>query len=205
MRSGGDQSGAASVSEATAGRTADTIEIIEAYNSYEPPFDVASTVRSLLDAVSESRLPGLRTIVLTNLDALPSRRRRAKTWARGRKVKVAETRGLYHQEWGSDPAWIEIFVDKLVADIPRFVLASRFLQDTIVADVLYHEIGHHMHRTVAREHDEREKVAEKWKRRLSRSYVRRKYWYFIPIGYLSRRLCKLARAFGRRKARFGGR
>lgn len=202
MRSSGDLSRATSVSTDGIARAAHTVEITEAYHDYEPPFDIASTARALLDGVPESRLPGLERIVLTNIDALPAGRKRAKTWARGRKVKVAETCGLYHQEWGSDPAWIEIFVDKLTADIPRFVFASRFLRDIIVAGVLYHEIGHHLHHAVAREHGERESIAEKWRRRLSRSHLRRNYWYFLPVANLARRLHKVARLLGNWKARF---
>ena len=74
-----------------------------------------------------------------------------------------------------------------------------------MAEVLYHEIGHHLHRTVAREHEETENVAEKWRRRLSRYYLRRKYWYFIPVAYLTRRLYRMARVLARSKPRFGRR
>ncbi len=194
MRSSGDLFGVAVGSPDANPGAAHTIEITEAYHDYEPPFDIASTTRSLLDRVPENRLPGLRRIVLTNIDALPAGRKRAKTKARGRKVKIAETRGLYHQEWGADPAWIEIFVDKVTEGIPRFVFTSRFLRDIVVADVLYHEIGHHLHYTIAREHAERENVAEKWMRRLTRSYLRRKYWHFLPGAHLIGRLYRIARA-----------
>ena len=94
MSSNGDLSRAASVSTDGNPSAAHTIEITEAYHDYEPPFDIASTTRSLLDGVPKIWLSGLRRIVLTNIDALPSGRKRAKTKARGRRVKIAETRGL---------------------------------------------------------------------------------------------------------------
>ena len=39
-------------------------------------------------------------------------------------------------------------------------------------EVLFHEIGHHIHTTVRREHREREDVADVWKLRLVRNYFR---------------------------------
>jgi hypothetical protein len=55
------------------------------------------------------------------------------------------------------------------------------LKDVAFARVLYHELGHHIHTTLQPEHGEREDVAEEWGRKLTRSFVRRKYWYLLPL------------------------
>jgi len=51
-------------------------------------------------------------------------------------------------------------------------------------EVLFHEIGHHMHRTRAPEFKEREDVADSWEKRLSRVFFRKRYWYLMPVVYL---------------------
>jgi hypothetical protein len=48
------------------------------------------------------------------------------------------------------------------------------------SDVLYHEIGHHIHATRRPEHREKEDVAEKWKARLESKFILGRYWYFFP-------------------------
>jgi hypothetical protein len=49
----------------------------------------------------------------------------------------------------------------------------------VLGEVLFHEIGHHIHYTQAPEFREREDVAEDWKKRLSKIYFRKRYWYFV--------------------------
>lgn len=91
----------------------DAITITEAYRNYEPPVDIARAVRQMIDATPPKYLAGLRTIVLTDAGGLNHRRRRAKTLSRKRRVAIRDCRGLYHQKWNAEPAWIEIFVDNL--------------------------------------------------------------------------------------------
>jgi hypothetical protein len=53
------------------------------------------------------------------------------------------------------------------------------LRDAVFADVLFHEIGHHIHRTQAREFRGREGVADEWARRVGARYFSRRAWYLI--------------------------
>jgi hypothetical protein len=50
-----------------------------------------------------------------------------------------------------------------------------------VAQTLYHEIGHHIHYTIRPEYKEKEDVADRWSKKLTAKFLRRKYWYIIPI------------------------
>jgi len=163
------------------GRRKHHIEVREAFRDYTPPVSPRRAVDRLLGKLPEKYLAGLKTIVLTNAGGLNYDRRRWKTWSRKRKVAVVECRGLYHERWKNEPAWIEIFVDNALSFWPRWLLWIPLFRDLAFADALFHELGHHIHRVLAPEHKEREDVAEKWSKRLSRHYVRRRYWYLMPL------------------------
>jgi hypothetical protein len=97
------------------------------------------------------------------------------TKSRGRKVKIVETAGLYHQAWHGNPAWIEIFVDNAVGTpLGGWLWRRGLFRETDLREVLFHEIGHHIHATVQPEHREREDVADVWKLRLLRNYFRQR-------------------------------
>jgi hypothetical protein len=87
-------------------------------------------------------------------------------------------------------------VDNIVTKTPpkgfwSFVLA-RFWRDGSFGDVLFHEIGHHIHATVRPEHREKEDVAEDWRKKLWGNFGRKKYWYLVPI---AKPLSKLVKSF----------
>lgn len=50
-------------------------KIVESYRDYEPPFDAARVVRTLLSTVPEKYLRGLDCIVLNNFESLSRRAR----------------------------------------------------------------------------------------------------------------------------------
>lgn len=159
------------------------VRIVESYRDWAPPIDASRVVSRLLAGTEERYKVGLATVVLTNSSGLSHDRRRQKTWSRGRKVLIAKSRGLYHQAWNNDPAWVEILVDNALRDVPPWLLKLPLLQDAIVGEVLFHEIGHHLHATQPPEHREPEDIAERWQKRLWRRYMRRRYLYLIPILY----------------------
>jgi len=174
--------------------------VVEHYRGYAPPVDVQGRVRSLLREVPARYLMGLREVVLTNSASLSHDRRRARTWHRGRKYRTGEVRGLYHQAWKGRAAWIEIFVDNTLRGFPAWCLRLGFLRDSIIGEVLYDEIGHHIHQVARPEFREREAVADDWARRLLRSVTRRRYWYvYYPVN-LVLRVWRIARRVGRRLA-----
>jgi hypothetical protein len=81
---------------------------------------------------------------------------------------------------GSSTTYIELRVDKIVAS---FGAPSRFpfLRDVVFGHVLFHELGHHIHRTIRPEHTEKEDVADKWAGKLNAHFIRTKYWYAMPV------------------------
>jgi hypothetical protein len=152
------------------------VEIIEAYHGYQPPADTRVLVTDLLATVPTPQLLGLARVVLTNSAALTGARKRARSRARGRKVRHAtEAAGLYHQEWRGEPAWIEVFVDRVHANVPKPLLRLAFVRRNLLGFVLYHELGHHLHQTQRPEHRERESVADDWGRKLLQAHLRARH------------------------------
>ncbi len=149
------------------------VEIVEAYQEYQPPADTSALVADLLATVPTAQLAGLARVILTNSAALTGKRKRARSRARGRKVYHAkEAAGLYHQEWRGQQAWIEVFVDRAYQNVPKAVLRLALARRNLLGLVLYHELGHHLHQTQRPEHREREAVADDWGRRLLRAHLR---------------------------------
>jgi hypothetical protein len=162
------------------------IDICESYKDFLPPLWVRKSVTRLIDGVPEKYVNGLHSVTLTktNTDGLNHSRRRQKTISRKRKVSVIECRGLYHQKWQGQQATIELFVDKIIHRWPDIVLKVPLVQDLLLADVLYHELGHHIHKTCAPEHREREDVAEDWQKKLGRHYFHQNYKWIKPFGII---------------------
>lgn len=159
------------------------VEIKECY-SIKPFFAPKASVERLLAGISKEYLSGLATVVLRDSGSLNHDRRRAKTRRLGKKVRVQECAGLYHEAWRGEPAWIEIFVDNALpsnkeSPVFKFLIKFSFIQDVTLSGTLYHEIGHHIHKTRSPEFGERERIADQWKKKLERSYFKHKYLYII--------------------------
>src|SRR5262249_23134580 len=67
-------------------------------------------------------------------------------------------------------------------------------QDFAFGSPLFHEIGHHVHRTQAPEFRDREDVADRWRDRLLIPYFRRRYWYLVPLVRPIWRVTRVVRA-----------
>jgi hypothetical protein len=170
-------------------------KVIVNFFGYEPPFDPKPIVEKMLASVPPKYLIGLKEVVLTNTSDLSRKRRRSVTKARKRKVRIVEARGLYHPAWNGNHAWIEIFVDNTLMNREKgWWLSFRFYREMLLGDVLFHEIGHHIHATVQPEFREKEDVADGWKLRLTRQYIRLRHpWlraFLFPFQSLINMLSK---------------
>jgi hypothetical protein len=130
----------------------------------------------MLDSVPRKYLTGLSAVVLTNAGALPRKRRNSSIKARQRKMRLGAAAGLYHAAAKGNHAWIEIFVDNTMRGWDKTLWRRvRLFRESKLSDVLFHEIGHHIHRTVRPEYREKEDVADVWKVRLQRNYHGQRY------------------------------
>lgn len=173
------------------------IRINEAYRDYTPPVNASAVVHELLGSVPSKYLQGLNCVVLTNASALSRRDRKGKIWSRKRKVENSRILGRYHGavHRADSSAWIELRVDKIVEGLkgaPRWLPIAR---EIVFGHVLFHELGHHIHKTMRPEHTEKEYVADTWAGKLNANFIRKKYWYAMPVvvpvakvyGFMTRR------------------
>ena len=166
------------------------VVIREVYKDYSPPARASRAVDRLLNGIPKKRLAGLKTVVITNSAGLSHDQRKGKTKARGRKVPVARCGGFYHEKWRGEPAWIQLLLDNILEGVPKRMLRIPLLRDVPLTEALFHELGHHIHKTQAPQHKEPEDVADDWKKRLSRQYLRRRYWYLMPLFFVLRFVLK---------------
>ncbi len=151
-------------------------KVITNFSGYTPPFDVVPIVERMLASVPPKYLIGLSKVVLTNSSGLSRKLRRSVTKARKHKVRIVEAGGLYHQAWHGNLAWIEIFVDNTLKSWEKGLwLKIPFIREDRLSEVLFHEIGHHIHFTKHPEYREKEDVADVWKVRLELDYNRRRF------------------------------
>jgi hypothetical protein len=155
-------------------RSAEMVAVIENYVGYSPTFDAKASVEDLLESVRPDLLAGLRSVVLTNASALTGTRKRQHKRRFG-KTRDTVLLGRYYPAWNGEPAWIEVFVDETLAQVPAWLLSLTFVRATSIGWVLYHEVGHHIHTTAKPEHRDKEKVADEWRTKLSGLHVKRRH------------------------------
>jgi len=165
----------------------------EFYNDYTPPSWVFKTAGRLLLSVPDKYVRGLDSVVLTNYSGQPRRHRIGTIASRKRKVAKSRILGLYHRACRGKSAWIELYVDNIStrAEQGRWIPSRR---EFSLGQVLFHEIGHHIHATAAPEYAEKEDVADRWGRDLFANYYWHRYWYLKPV---RRPLIRLLKAWVR--------
>jgi hypothetical protein len=162
------------------------IPIYEHYGEFKPNLNVRMLVENLLDSVDPEYLQGLGSIVLSSQMQLPRRERRKKFLSRGIKHPVSRVLGFYRQSWKGQPACIELYVDKILTQAPGWQAHIPFAGFFLFAHVLFHELGHHLHKTRRPEFKEREDVAEEWRRKLTKIAFQKRYRRVMPFVKLFR-------------------
>jgi hypothetical protein len=76
-----------------------------------------------------------------------------------------------------------------------------FIRESTLGDVLFHEIGHHIHFTCRPGYREREDVADVWKVRLQKQYGKDRFRWLAAVGRLIRPL--LSSFIDQQKAKIG--
>ncbi len=175
-------------------------DVVTDLGSFTPPADVAADVRLLLRHVPPRFLAGLHSVRIAVTSDFNRRQRRQKTKRRGRIFAIRSAAGLYHAAGNGRPASIELFVDNAFSGASAWSLRVPVLRRTLLSAILYHELGHHIHATVAPEHSEREDVADRWSVRLSRRFLFRRYWYLLPLIYPVVQLASIVGAGQRTRA-----
>ena len=89
--------------------------------------------------------------------------------------------GRYHPKWKGQPPWIELYLDQILRPYPGWALWILLVRNLAIADTFFHELGHHVHFFIRPEYREKEDVADEWQKKFMKVFLRRKYWYLIPI------------------------
>jgi hypothetical protein len=170
------------------------IPVYDNYIDYVPPRYARSTIIKLLRQLPERYLSGLQSVVLTNAKALGKGKTQR---VRGRKHRLQRCRGFYHPVRKGQPAWIEIVVDNVIAaqgagSLHCFAMRLSIARNLTFAEILFHEVGHHLDETIGSPARSGEAAAEAWSLRLTASYFRRHYWYLMPIVRLAQVLERTA-------------
>jgi hypothetical protein len=155
-------------------------EITEFYKDYVPPGYVRPIVEELLAFLPRNYLVGLKTVLLTNSVAMPRDQRRQKVFQRGKSHKMIEARGAYYRATRSRQAYVALFVDNIFKNVPPSLLRLTPFRHSTIAEILFHEVGHHIHTAHKPVYDVRENVAEAWERKFRRAYLRKRFWYIVP-------------------------
>jgi len=166
-------------------------QIVENYRDYEPPRQLRGLIEDLLADVPAKYLVGLKTILLTNRKALSRDQRRQRVPVRKGVFPLAQALGAYYKATRSRPAYVLILVDNTLSSWPTWVLRAPLFRYWALSNVLYHEIGHHIHQAIEPVYDGKENVADKWMGKLGSRFTRRHYWYLRPITYPAGKILKL--------------
>jgi hypothetical protein len=153
---------------------AEAVKVVEYYRGYSPPFNASHTVRLLLRHIPDKYLDGIHSVTLTNSQSTRLLRRGKIKWQK-RKVNMADCRGFYRA------GQVVLLVDQILLDFPHYLLRLPLFQAYLIGEVLYHEVGHHIHRVKKRDGRDKEFVADEWGEKLLRSFIRKRYWYLSSV------------------------
>ena len=161
------------------------VKIVEEYFEYSPPINVSGSVRQLLAVVPEKYLSGLHKVTLTNSGRL--RKVRGKLWSGKYRVRPADCRGLYSE------GHVQLLIDQIFCECPEYFLLFPPVKKFLLAQTLYHEIGHHIHKLESPGYRaNREPFADEWRDKLLPLFMRR-YWYLAPFFRIAFAIARLFR------------
>jgi hypothetical protein len=174
------------------------VPVTEDFDGYAPPRWIRPTVERLLDSLRPEQVIGLSSIVLTE----STKTARVKMHRKGgRKHSPNQRLGFYRPAWRGEPPAIYLIVDNILGRERPWL---QFARDLTVAEVLFHEVGHHLNAKVGRISGNEEASADAWRRKLWRAHCRTRYSFLRPIVPLIRLLyavvLRLAQRARRRRA-----
>jgi hypothetical protein len=163
--------------------------------------DAVAIVDRLLASVPAASCVGLTEVVLTTAGTPSRGRRRGRLSVHGRRRRTRHVLALYHGSGPAGPAWIEVFVDRILAGVPRVVLRMPPARDLLFAWVVFHELGHHVHQHVGSAPGDPETVADDWAAQFTVMFIHQRYPYLVPLLSVVRWCSRAGKAFARLRAR----
>ncbi len=144
-------------------------------------------IQELLRKVPQEHLAGLETIVLVD----------QVTHKRSRRQGV---RGLYWPASQKRPATIELAPSLIYHGMPKFLLHMPFFAKFALANILYHEIGHHYHHRFA--HGVTEEKSQSFADNYQHQMLKKAFFWWLlivlPLWRVVRRFRGKRRQLGKR-------
>ena len=134
---------------------------------------VERLLRSLIKRVPLQNLSGLSKIeILDSGEPI-----------RTKNSKKENVRGVYYRKTKNSEAKIQLFLDEIFGNAPGIFFYLPFLPKFMLARVLYHEIGHHCHRTLSHSVPDKrtENYAEKYYRKMMLSVFKPWFYVLLPL------------------------
>ncbi len=125
-------------------------------------FDIKDEINKIIEFVPREDLIGLSHIYITNLP---------EKW----KNHLANAGGSYHQKHNNNAAFIELYLKRLLGDIKSSKQVNMTLPilSVIIAQTIFHEVGHHIERTRSHGVKKRgkESVADQYSKKYLNNYI----------------------------------
>jgi len=151
------------------------IKIVEEYHEYTPPVRVRGAVELLMSHVPREHLEGLRKVVLTNSARL-LQSNKGKYDFYGKRQRLGELRGFY------TGGYIYLVTDRILDCYHELSLMVPIVRTLVMAEILYHELGHHINRRDQPGYREnREEAADEWRDELLFAFFEKRYWYLVRV------------------------
>lgn len=154
-------------------RLTTNVKIVEQYDNYRPPVRLYGSLELLLRYVPEEHLEGLHTIIVTNSEYM-RKALKGKLTRDKKRFRPAECRGLYGK------GQILLMVDQ-ICDVELFMIIPP-VRTFFIGEVLYHEIGHHIHAMQQPGFKkEKEAFADEQRDELMKIFLNKHYWYLRGV------------------------
>jgi hypothetical protein len=132
-------------------------------------------VKNLLKYVPKRWLEGIKNIYITDTKNF---NRNDIRYYNKKKYLNKVVLGTY-ENLKDNKGIIIIYVDNILKTCSYNPLIAPLTKYFKISEILYHEIGHHIHNTIKPEFKEKENTANYYKEKLHRSLIRKRYWYLI--------------------------
>ena len=141
-------------------------------------FNIEKNIRKLLGVIPKEHLIGLERITI--VDEIKDR-------------KAKRLAGVYEKKNGVRSATIELSVKSIYKGMPKIFFFLPFVAKFTLADVLFHEIGHHYHHNY--KHGIGKARKEKFAENYRKEMLKKAFWLWVlifrPISPLVRYLARL--------------
>jgi hypothetical protein len=139
--------------------------------------------------LGEEVTTGLSSVVLTDSSMIDSRKF---VRVRGKRIPESACEAFYHEATHRRQPWIELIMDNIAATEPASLHCIPFMRELVIARTLFHEIGHHVYRSVGGTRFPASE-AELWSADAIGRYLTHRYPIIARLGHILLRIARVSR------------